>query len=109
MKVGEEFILVATAGKSIRYLTTVKLEESEIDENAVKTEGAFEFKNFLDKYLQGLKSKKYEKKKEEAPTSTINTDKYSGGDIFKSNLNKLKSLTKSKQIDEGRGHDTNDK
>jgi flagellar protein FliO/FliZ len=111
MKVGDEFVLVATAGKSINYLTTIKLDASEVEEKTAKNEGNFEFKGFLEKYIQGLK-KKTEKKKEEPEISSMDTVKSSGGDVFKSNLSRLRSLSENKidkQNSEGRGLDTNDK
>lgn len=111
MKVGEEFVLVATAGKSINYLTTIKLDASEVEDKASKSEGAFEFKGFLEKYIQGFK-KKTEKKKQEPEISNMDTGRFSGGDVFKSNLSRLRSLSENKidkQNSEGRGLDTNDK
>jgi len=91
IKVGETFLLVATSGKTIQYLTTVNMENYEVDETTVNTNN-FDFKIIFDKYLQQFVSKKGNRTGFKETKETINEQ--SEGDEFKSNLNRLRTITK---------------
>lgn len=107
VKAGDQFILIASAGKSITFLTALKdnsieVEESETDENI------FDFKNVFDKYIQVFKGNGANSFSKEENTETEEQPK---GDIFKNNLDKLKSYTTMINIQAGQDRDdyTNDK
>lgn len=105
LKVGDRFILIATAGKSVVYLTTVELDSSKVEETQAKSEGIFDFKGFLDKYLQNFKTKKAEKANDRNDSGEFGND--AGGDVFKINLDKLRSITSkmAKEDEKDRGKD----
>lgn len=69
IKAGNDFVLVASAGRSIQYLTTVTLEEAEELESLSSEETApFDFKNILEKY-----SHLFDKKRSKVSKENINT------------------------------------
>jgi len=94
VKVEDQFVLIATAGKSIEYLTTINVQNFE-DKKASEETNPFDFKNFFEKYVQMYKNrtgvkqeKKYEKK-----GSIDNLENSNERGVFKSNLSKLKDIT----------------
>ncbi len=116
IKVDRQFVLVATAGKNVEFLTTVKLHNYVDDDELAKNENAFDFKTFFNKYLQNYKDKKNGKESENAVKETEDesvediigkgqTDVQGssgrpeavfenlGKEVFKSNLSRLKSIT----------------
>lgn len=90
LKVGEEFVLIATAGKGIQYLTNVKLHDYEAGETS-QINGMFDFKVFFDKYLQGFKVKLNEKNDKKDKEKVLKAEPE--GEVFKSNLSRLRSIT----------------
>ncbi|MCX7747008.1 MAG: flagellar biosynthetic protein FliO [Clostridia bacterium] len=91
VKVGEQFVLIASAGKNIEYLTTVKIDEYSTEE-LIQSNTAFDFKSFFDKYIQVYKNKKNEKKKSVDSQEEIGAALE--GEVFKRNLDKLKRINK---------------
>lgn len=90
IKVGDRYALIASTGKSIEFLTDVKLEETDLGLSKQNEIGAFSFSGFLDKYLQGYKDKKIVK----TPESNNEKAVYSlRGNALKKNLGKLRELT----------------
>ncbi|MCX7708915.1 MAG: flagellar biosynthetic protein FliO [Clostridia bacterium] len=87
VKVGEEYLLIASAGKSVEFLAQVGMNDVNMEE-ITENNSVFDFKNLFDKYLQALKvSGKKESKEEKS-----NLDSTMEGELFKSNLKKLKTL-----------------
>jgi flagellar protein FliO/FliZ len=89
IKVDKQFILIASCSKTIEYLTTLTLEEIEKDGEADSSQ-TFDFKQIFEKYIKSYKAKK---------DRTITLDENMGlGDgvnhSFKSNLDRLKALTR---------------
>ncbi|HPC99742.1 MAG TPA: flagellar biosynthetic protein FliO [Acetivibrio sp.] len=54
VKVGSEFVLISTSGKTTRLLTRVRLEEYS-NEKSIASTNTFNFKNVFEKYFQGFK------------------------------------------------------
>jgi len=52
VKVDKQFILIATSGKNIEFLTNITLENYEEHEKNEKKNNFFNFKSILDKYMQ---------------------------------------------------------
>lgn len=94
VKVGNQYVLIATTSKSVEFLTTVNVEEAE-EEHSLKTEapaGVFDFKAIFEKYAGNYKNKKEVR----APADKSHAN--GGGEgynDFKSNLGRLKSLLKN--------------
>lgn len=89
IKVGDQFILIASSGKNIIFLTKVKLDDEEIVQNETAAV-SFDFRHILDKYMQNFKGLK----RKNVPTEEIKTDIGSSENdsIFSRNLNKLKFI-----------------
>jgi len=88
VKAGKQFILIATSGKNISFLTNVDIEDYEETENS-QVKYPFNFNGYFEKYLHsysGIKQNDDESLAEEALK-----DKKSK-DIFRKNLEKLKSM-----------------
>ncbi|MDP4094795.1 MAG: flagellar biosynthetic protein FliO [Bacillota bacterium] len=111
VKAGDQFVLIASAGKSITYLTNIKLDSDEIEEALDKNSSTFDFKGLFEKYLKNFKNKKNEKTAPNKENNDSELENYAGGDAFKVNLSKLRAITSrtSKMDDKGRGYDTDDK
>lgn len=90
IKVGQQFILIASGGKTIEFLANINLEEYEEDKEKTGI-GGFDFKRLFDKYLQTYRGKKEKK----------------DGQHFKSNLEKLKEI--NHEISQYVRNDNNDK
>lgn len=100
VKVGEQFVLLASSGKRLEYLTEIKLEDyKEPDSPAAPGAGGFDFKSFFEKYMQANKQKKSNGsiRQEGLPGNET-----AGGEIFKKNLGRLKSITGVMGRDSGR-------
>ncbi|HHV98993.1 MAG TPA: flagellar biosynthetic protein FliO [Clostridiaceae bacterium] len=72
VKVDKQFILIATSGKNIEFLTNVTLENYEDPEKHEKKNNTFDFKAFLDKYIQFNKNN-YTGEKNESEVGRNNT------------------------------------
>ncbi|MCX8130312.1 MAG: flagellar biosynthetic protein FliO [Clostridia bacterium] len=102
LKVDNQFVLIATAGKTVEFLTTVTLDNYEEDETQTNTSNVFDFKALFDKYIQAYKEKKTEKT-QTGRSENRNSKKQSEsdediaspieGETFKSNLDRLRSMT----------------
>ncbi|MCR4434487.1 MAG: flagellar biosynthetic protein FliO [Clostridiales bacterium] len=90
LKAGDEFVLIASAGKSIQYLTTVKLNEYEENES-LQQNNVFVFKDFFEKYLKNFNAKKNEKA--DLNIGKKEYDGQSGKSAVKENLNRLRAIT----------------
>ena len=109
VKVGEQFILIASAGKNIEYLTTVELDESQMEE-ASQSSDVFNFKNFFEKYLQVYRNKRDERgRKDDVDSGMKFADSdiagQKGGERFKSNLDRLKAVNKKINARDKKGGD----
>ncbi len=87
VKVGEQYILIASSGKNIQFLTKVDLDNIENQETE-EASNAFNFRSVLEKYAQNLMAKKNQPQEKEAHTENTQ-DK----NVFKSNLARIKALT----------------
>ena len=87
VKAGGQYILIASAGKSIEYLASLSMEEV-IGEQAAEINNGFDFKIFFDKYLQNFKKSS----RAELKTNDSETKIKLEGEVFKSNLTKLKTI-----------------
>jgi flagellar protein FliO/FliZ len=93
VRVEEQFVLIASSGKNIEFLTTIKIDKFATDEPQGNS-NVFDFKNIFDKYLQSLKNKKDNKINEKERNNT--EEEPVDGDVFKNNLNKLRAITMRK-------------
>lgn len=91
VKIGEQFVLLASAGKNIQFMTNVNLNEYETQEITENTNGVFDFKGLFDKYVQGFMDKKNNKYVEK----DLGENQFEPlkGDIIKSNLSRLRNIT----------------
>lgn len=90
IKAGNEYILIASAGKSIEFLTVLNMEDIP-GEDITKESKEFDFKGIFEKYAKVLKSYPQNKKKSEEGNS-------GSGKKFSDNLRKLNELNmKSKK------------
>lgn len=90
VKVGDQFVLIASAGKSVEFLSVVNIDNYD-EEAADRNPGTVNFKLLFDKYVQLYKDRKEEKKASQG-TSPAGEVRY--GEVFRSNLEKLKKLNK---------------
>ena len=93
VRVEEQFVLIASSGKNIEFLTTIKMDKFATDEPQGNS-NVFDFKNIFEKYLQSLKNKK--DNKTNAKERSYAVEEPVEGDVFKSNLNKLRAITMKK-------------
>lgn len=101
IKVGEQFVLIASSGKNIEFLTNVSLDNFEAEKNVVNSNNNFDFKVLFDKYFQSFKNKKSDNQKKDNVTDYTKSNETgsenpfsgSGRKNFKNNLSKLKAIT----------------
>jgi flagellar protein FliO/FliZ len=92
VKVGEQFFIIASSGKTIKFLTNVVLEDFERlnEEQAEKT---FNFKNFFNKYIQAYKTKRSENNEHNEHSNRNDKEIiHIKSSAFKENLNILKDI-----------------
>ncbi|HEX3029300.1 MAG TPA: flagellar biosynthetic protein FliO [Clostridia bacterium] len=93
VKVEDQFVLIATSGKNIEYLTTINIEGYE-EQKAVESNSPFDFKNLFDKYIQAYKNRSGAKPKK----NSAEREKSEGFDnaderaVLKENLNRLRTI-----------------
>jgi len=95
IKAGEQYLLIATAGKSVTFLTDIQIEDDGISKDT-PSPNVFDFKPFIEKYLQAFKGKKETKSDNNTANKADelqNIPNRPEGDVFRNNLNKLKSIT----------------
>lgn len=83
VKAGNQFVLMASSGKSLEFIMEIKLDDLEV-ETETPINNAFDFKTIFDKYFQNFKNKKTDNE-EDSPVSMESTR-------FKGNLQRLKIL-----------------
>jgi len=90
VKAGKQFILIATSGKNVSFLTNVDIED--FDESELpQGQNTLKFRGYFDKYLHsytGIKQNNDGNLAEEA----FNDKK--GVNVFKNNLEKLRAVVK---------------
>ena len=91
VKVGEQFVLLSSSGKSIQYMTNITMSEYQSTENFDSTTGVFDFKGLFDRYVQGFK----EKRGKNFVEKDLDENQFGPkeGETIKFNLNRLKNLT----------------
>ncbi len=98
VKAGESFVLIASAGKTVTYLTTLELDTYDEENATGSTNNMFDFKSLFDKYIQAYKDKKTGKRVDKVgAVSSKEADDITNtveGDVFKKNLQKLKTITR---------------
>ena len=104
VKVDNQFVLIATAGKNVEFLTNVKMDgytEPEMSENS---NNYFDFKLLFDKCIKLYKDKKSDRLQDEmneieeiemGEKIIIKTGKNisKDGEVFKKNLSRLRQMT----------------
>jgi len=104
VRAGDKYVLLSTAGKSIQFLSDIKVDENSLLEETEVETGISEFKGLLDKYLstvkppQGIFPKKYAKQ------NMQNTNKEANQTNFAENIKKLQNIN-CKIDSEDLGHD----
>ena len=96
IKVDKQFLLIASSGKKIEFLSEISLDEYGKNENEVKGSNIFDFKSFFEKYVNSYKNKGSEKK--EASLQDENVISKGTTASFENNLKKLKSLRKGLSV-----------
>lgn len=108
VKVGEQFFIIASSGKTIKFLTSVVLDDFErLDED--QAENIFSFKNFFNKHLQAYRTKRNENS--EQGKRDDKEPNHMTGLAFKENLNILKNINKKFDTQDKKDgdEDTNEK
>ncbi len=110
VRVGEQFVLIASSGKNIEFLTDIKMDSFEVENKSVNT-GSFDFKNILDKYFTSLKAKKDTKLSNETETHEEGDFNSTFAGKFKNNLFKLRAINSrvDKSVDEYGDEKTDEK
>jgi len=105
VKVDKQFILIATSGKNIEFLTNVILEDYQDPEKHEKKNNIFDFKALLDKYIQ-FNRNNYTGEKNESEVEKSNTQ-----NIFRQSLFGHKEFKGRFSGEKRKGEDenTNDK
>ena len=106
VRAGEQYILVASAGKNIEFLTTINLDEFHADETA-QNGTVFDFKKLFEKYIQAFKNRGNLKVKEVEEDLELSGER----EVFKTNLRRLKEINNkmSKQLNDNGDERTNEK
>lgn len=105
VKVNEEYILIASSGKSIEFLTKVDLKEAEKEAVPQKIGNGFDFKSLFEKYVKSLKGKS---QGGSSPDIVMEKNRdIQAEDPFRNNLDKLRSI--NRKVRNKRGEDGDDK
>lgn len=94
VKVGEEFILISSAGKNIQVLKTLEISDYSSQENN-KQAGVFDFREVFEKYISGFKAihnKTPDNKSKEDEMKSSNVSS-----VFKNNLQRLREINDGAQ------------
>lgn len=105
VKVNDEYILIASSGKSIEFLTKVDLQEVEREAESQKAVSGFDFKALFEKYVKSLKSKSQDRVF--AGNAIEKNGAVKEEDSFRNNLDKLRSI--NRRVRNERGEDGDDK
>ncbi len=84
VKAGDQFILLASSGKNIEYLTTVAIEDYYVENNNLDNKN--DFKKIVDKYLNVYKDFKKSQGSSKRKVKDIDLK------LFNNNLNKIKHM-----------------
>ncbi|MGE5613908.1 MAG: flagellar biosynthetic protein FliO [Bacillota bacterium] len=108
VKAGNSYLLIATTPKSVVFLSTVDIEESEENEESEEEkEVRFDFKSIFEKYagIYKIKKEKNENQEYDFPQGMVEEKK------FKSNLARLRTIVNRShyQEKENGDEDTNEK
>jgi flagellar protein FliO/FliZ len=107
VKAGKDYLLIASTGKSVEFLSKVDLEEAvEQEETPPDIENRFEFKALFEKYADAYRSNK-EKNKIKRENST--PQEIEEKSDFKSNLGRLKKVLNTNRGKENGDDITNEK
>ncbi len=101
VKVDKQFILIATSGKNVVFLTNVTLENYEDPEKNERKNNNFDFRVFLDKYMKSIKSNFAGEKNGRKVVQG------QGQDTFKQNLFGLNNLMRRLSAEKRKGEDEN--
>ncbi|HHW47826.1 MAG TPA: flagellar biosynthetic protein FliO [Clostridiaceae bacterium] len=103
VKAGKQFILIATSGKNVSFLTNVEIENFEESEVS-QEQNLFNFKGYFEKYLHtyvGIK----QNDKEDLSEETLKEKK--SKNVFRKNLEKLKTIVKAAPQQNNKNGDEN--
>jgi len=101
VKVDKQFVLIATSGKNIEFLTNVTLEDYEDLEKLEKKNNNFDFKAFLEKYMQFNRNNRTVEKNESE------VEKSNKQNIIKQKLFGHKDSTEKLSEEKRKGEDEN--
>lgn len=87
VKVGESYFLISSSGKNIGFLAEVDINSETVDEVG-ESNNLFDFKSLFEKYVQTFKGAGKKEDKEDKSGLDVATE----GEMFKSNLKKLKTI-----------------
>lgn len=93
VKAGEQYVLIASCGRNVEFLTEIKLDISEAEASQAGTE-VFDFKGLLEKYLHGFKKKGNANGLNESNTQVEKTAGYDSR-LFGRNLERIKNIASS--------------
>lgn len=92
VKAGEQYMLIASTGKNIEFLSSVSLAENEFSDTA-ESDNAFNFRELFEKYSKGfLKNKNVNSgKSKEGLEDEIKQQNEK--EVFRGNLKRLRNIT----------------
>ncbi len=94
VKAGNSYVLIASTSKSVEFLTTVDLDEGEInEETAAVTDNRFDFRAILEKY-SGMYRAKKDKPAVPGDAQAPAEQEQAG---FRTNLSRLKAIINKNQ------------
>jgi len=96
LKVGEEYILIASSGKNIEFLTKVDIHplEGKEEENVINN---LDFKGILQNYVKKFTNIKKQNKSESIDNKDLSLEEQNTGlseNILNENINKLRDISK---------------
>jgi flagellar biogenesis protein FliO len=109
VKAGSSYVLIASTSKSVEFMSTVEMDESEaIEDSSENMDNRFDFKAILEKYSGMYRAKK----QRSSPVNNEGASDQVNGDGFKTNLERLKTIinnNKHKEVKKDGVEVTNDK
>lgn len=96
VKAGEQYVLLASSGKNLQFLTEVKLNSEDIVEDDKQEIGIFNFKSVFENYIKSAKKRKNEpERRVKNESDDISDDK---ADVkisyINKNIDRLRALNK---------------
>jgi flagellar protein FliO/FliZ len=83
IRIDNQFVLIATAGKSVEFLSNIDIDNFTEEEMSSSGQSAFDFKALFEKYVQVYKDKRTGK----------SLDNSTKGETFKGNLSRMRNIT----------------